>query len=128
MFKNSDAWASFSVDDIEAAKAFYGGTLGLEMADTEQGGVDIKLGNGSKVFVYSKPNHVPATFTVLNFMAADLEQAVDALIAKGVPMEHYDMPDYKTDAKGMMRMGEGGAAMAWFKDPAGNILSVINRG
>ena len=128
MFKNSDAWSSFSVNDIEVARAFYGGTLGLEVADGDEGGINLKLGSGASVYVYPKPNHEPATFTILGFAVSDVDQAVDALVAKGVSMEHYDMPGFKTDAKGIMRMGEGGAAIAWFKDPAGNVLSVINRG
>lgn len=128
MFKNSDAWSSFSVNDVEVAKAFYGETLGLAVTDGDEGGINIKLGNGATVYVYPKPNHEPATFTVLNFAAPDVEQAVDALTARGVRMEHYDMPDFKTDAKGIVRMGEGAAVIAWFKDPAGNVLAVINRG
>lgn len=128
MFKNSDAWASFSVNDIEVARAFYGGTLGLEVTDSDEGAIDVKLGSGATVYVYPKPNHQPATYTVLNFAAPDVEQAVDALTAKGVHMEHYDTPGFETDAKGILRMGDSGTAIAWFKDPAGNVLSVINRG
>ncbi len=129
MFNNSEAFASFSVDDLEAARAFYGGTLGLDLAASEGGGLNIKLGGGGRVYVYPKPNHQPATFTVLNFIVADIDQAVDALSAKGVPMEHYDMPDFKTDAKGIMRADmDGPEAIAWFKDPAGNILSVLKQG
>ncbi len=128
MFKNSDAWSSFSVNDLEAARAFYGGTLGLEVNDGDEGGIRLKLGNSATVYVYPKPNHEPATFTILNFMVPDVAQAVDALTANGVRMEHYDLPDFKTDAKGIMSMGEGAGAIAWFKDPAGNILAVINRG
>lgn len=128
MFQNNDAWSSFSVDDLEVARAFYGGTLGLEVTDGDEGGINVKLGNGSTVYVYPKPNHEPATFTVLNFATADVEQAVDALSARGVHMEHYDTPGFATDAKGIVRMGEGAAGIAWFKDPAGNVLSVINRG
>lgn len=127
MFKNSDAWSSFSVNDVETAKAFYGGTLGLGVTDGGDGAINLKLGSGATVYVYPKPNHEPATFTVLNFVVADVEQAVDVLTAAGVRMEHYDFPEFKTDAKGIMRMGEG-SGIAWFKDPAGNILSVINPG
>ena len=129
MFKNNEAFAGFSVDDIEAARAFYGETLGLELAASEGGGLSIKLGGGGHVYAYPKPNHQPATFTVLNFIVDDVDQAVDALSAKGVTMERYDTPDFKTDAKGIMRSDMGGPeAIAWFKDPAGNIISVLKQG
>ena len=129
MFNNSEAFASFSVDDLEAARAFYGGTLGLELAASEGGGLNIKLGGGGRVYVYPKPNHQPATFTVLNFTRRRHRSGGRRPGAKGVPMEHYDMPDFKTDAKGIMRADmDGPEAIAWFKDPAGNILSVLKQG
>jgi catechol 2,3-dioxygenase-like lactoylglutathione lyase family enzyme len=127
VFKSNDAYASFSVDDQEAARTFYGGTLGLEVSDTSMDALFVTLGNGARLLVYSKPNHVPATFTVLNFVVDDLERTVDDLIAAGVPMEHYDMLGFKTDEKGILR-GEGGAPdIAWFTDPAGNIIAAVRR-
>jgi predicted enzyme related to lactoylglutathione lyase len=124
VFKNSNAYSSFSVDDLAAARAFYGGTLGLEVTDDEMGLIQIRLGSGARVLCYPKPNHQPATFTILNFEVPDIEKAVDDLVAAGVQMEHYDMPEIKTDAKGIAR-DPNGPAIAWFTDPAGNILSVI---
>jgi catechol 2,3-dioxygenase-like lactoylglutathione lyase family enzyme len=117
------AFASFSVDNVEKARAFYRDKLGLEVSDRPEG-LEIDVGGGNRVFVYPKPNHEPATFTVLNFPVSDVEVAVDQLKASGVELESYDLPDFKTDAKGIARDG-GGPAIAWFKDPAGNILSVL---
>ena len=121
MFKDSKAFSGFSVNDTQAARAFYADTLGVEV--TEEGGaLHLHLGGGTNVYVYSKPNHVPATFTVLNFPVADVEQAVDELAARGVHCERYPgMADQ--DEKGIHR-GEG-PLIAWFTDPAGNVLSVI---
>ena len=124
MFRNSDAFSGFSVDDVHAAREFYGGRLGLEVSDGPMGVLDIKLGSGARVMAYAKPNHQPATFTILNFVVPDVEAAVDQLIAAGVRMEHYDMPGIKTDAKGIAR-DEYGPPIAWFTDPAGNILAVL---
>lgn len=117
------AFQSFSVDDIDKAKAFYSDTLGLDVADTPQG-LEIEVGGGNKVFVYGKPDHKPATFTILNFPVDDVDKAVDRLNATGIRFEQYDMPDIKTDERGISR-GADGPAIAWFKDPAGNILSVM---
>jgi predicted enzyme related to lactoylglutathione lyase len=122
MFKDSKAFSGFSVDNIERAKKFYSETLGLETS-TPMRQLQLHLANGGKVFVYEKPNHEPATFTVLNFPVKNVEKAVDELTAKGVKFEHYDMPGIKTDEKGIMR-GRG-PTIAWFKDPAGNIISVL---
>lgn len=124
MFRNNDAFSGFSVDDLEAARDFYGGTLGLDVAPNEMGFLEIKLGSGARVLVYGKPNHQPATYTVLNFVVADVEKAVDDLTAAGVRMEHYDLPDIKTDEKGIAR-DDNGPPIAWFTDPAGNILAVL---
>jgi predicted enzyme related to lactoylglutathione lyase len=121
MFKDTPAFSSFSVDDIARAKVFYGDTLGLELAEP-MGQLSLRLGGGGSVFVYAKPDHTPATFTVLNFRVADIEQAVGELTRRGVAFEHY--PNMNTDAKGIAR-GEGGPSIAWFKDPAGNVLSVL---
>jgi catechol 2,3-dioxygenase-like lactoylglutathione lyase family enzyme len=123
MFRDNHAFSGFSVDDIPKAKAFYGETLGLDVSEMN-GMLALKIANGSTVFVYPKPNHIPATYTVLNFPVANVEQAVDDLTRVGVRFEQYDMPDLKTDEKGIASDGEG-PKIAWFKDPAGNILSVL---
>lgn len=124
MLKDSDAFSGFSVDDIPKAKAFYGQTLGLHAEDGPMGNLDLHLKGGGRVFIYPKDNHVPATYTVLNFLVPDIEKAVDELTAVGVRFERYDMPEGSQDTKGIMR-GNGGPAIAWFTDPAGNIISVL---
>lgn len=122
IFKEAKAFSSFSVNDLRQAKEFYGRTLGLEVSETHEG---LELHNGgSAVFLYPKPNHTPASFTVLNFPVDDIETAVDELEAMGIRLEHYDLPDMKTDERGIFR-GQPGPQIAWFKDPAGNILSVL---
>jgi catechol 2,3-dioxygenase-like lactoylglutathione lyase family enzyme len=117
-------FSGFSVDDIDAARRFYGETLGLGVKE-EMGALQVGIGDGHSVFVYPKPNHEPATYTVLNFAVDDVERAVDELTAAGVPFEHYDLPDLRTDAKGIARDSQG-PTIAWFRDPAGNILSVLD--
>jgi len=121
MFKNTKAFSGFSVDDLSRAKQFYGDTLGLDVSE-EPEGLRLQLGGGGAVFVYPKPNHTPATFTILNFPVEDVEQAVDELTQAGVQFEHYT-GELQTDEKGIFR-GRG-PKIAWFKDPAGNILSVL---
>jgi catechol 2,3-dioxygenase-like lactoylglutathione lyase family enzyme len=123
MFQKSKAFSGFSVDDLAAAKAFYGDTLGVALEETN-GMLNLHLGGGGVVLIYPKPNHTPATFTVLNFPVDDVERAVDELTAKGVQFEHYE-GEMATDAKGIMR-GQG-PLIAWFKDPAGNIVSVLQQ-
>lgn len=126
MLTHAKAFGSYSVDDLSQAKEFYGKTLGIEISE-EMDGMILALhidGNGNNPIIYPKPNHEPATFTVLNFPVDDVEKAVDELTAKGIQFEHYDMEQLKTDAKGIMRYKDI-MAQAWFKDPAGNILSVI---
>ena len=118
------AFSGFSVDDIEKAKKFYGETLGIEVTDEPMGTIGLALG-GKKVFVYPKPNHRPATFTILNFPVADISRAVAELKAAGVRFEKYDEPEIETDADDIHR--SGGPFIAWFKDPAGNVLSVIEQ-
>jgi predicted enzyme related to lactoylglutathione lyase len=125
MFKDSHAFSGFSVNDPSAAKAFYGQTLGLDVKDGEMGTLEITLGSGAQVMVYQKDDHEPATFTILNFVVPDVEKAVDDLTNAGVRMEHYDMPEIKTDEKGIVR--GNGPTIAWFTDPAGNILSVLEQ-
>jgi catechol 2,3-dioxygenase-like lactoylglutathione lyase family enzyme len=128
MFKDSQAFSGFSVDDIEKAKKFYGETLGLPVEEQDGMGLELSLGSGAKVFVYPKPNHQPATFTILNFRVEDVDKAVDELAAKGVEFEHYDEGMMKTDEKGIARpeSPDQGPTIAWFKDPAGNVLSVLH--
>jgi catechol 2,3-dioxygenase-like lactoylglutathione lyase family enzyme len=122
MLKDSKAFSGFSANDIPKAKEFYGGTLGLDVSETH-GLLTLRLVGGNNVIVYPKPNHVPATFTVLNFPVEDVDLAVDELKDRGVRFEQYNLPNLKTDEKGIMR--GNGPTIAWFKDPAGNILSVI---
>ena len=122
MLKNSKAFSGFSANDIAKEKEFYAGTLGLDVSEAH-GLVTLRLAGGHNVIIYPKPNHVPATFTVLNFPVDDVDLAVDELKKRGVRFEQYNLPDLKTDEKGIMR--GNGPTIAWFKDPAGNILSVI---
>lgn len=125
MFRATKAFSSFSANDIKQARKFYGETLGVEV-DEEMGGLELKLGGGGSVFIYPKPSHEPATFTVLNFRVADIDKAVADLKALGVKFESYE-GEIKTDEKGIFRGGDAGQGpnIAWFKDPAGNILSVV---
>ena len=130
MLKDAKAFSGFAVDDVPRAKEFYGTTLGLEVVDASLGvdgaevpaGLEIHIGPGTRIGIYPKPDHTPATFTILNFMVEDIERSVDELTARGVRFEHYEMP--KTDAKGIHRTPEV-QPVAWFQDPAGNILSII---
>jgi catechol 2,3-dioxygenase-like lactoylglutathione lyase family enzyme len=122
MLKNSKAFSGFSANDIAKEKEFYAGTLGLNVSEA-YGILTLRLAGGHNVIIYPKPNHVPATFTVLNFPVDDVDLAVDELKKRGVRCEQYNLPDLKTDEKGIMR--GNGPTIAWFKDPAGNILSVI---
>ncbi len=121
MLKKSRAFSGFSVGDTQKAKEFYGKTLGLDVSEDNRM-LKLHLAGGTKVFIYPKPNHVPATFTILNFPVDDVEKAVDELTSRGVRFERYE-GDMKTDTKGIFR-GQG-PLIAWFKDPAGNILSVL---
>jgi catechol 2,3-dioxygenase-like lactoylglutathione lyase family enzyme len=120
VFKDSKAFSGFSVNDIAAAKDFYASTLDLEVTEAH-GRLTLHLGSGGTVLVYPKPNHEPATYTVLNFPVADIEAAVDGLTARGVRFERYE--GMSTDDRGIFRAG--GPPIAWFTDPAGNVLSVL---
>lgn len=122
LFKDAKAFSSFSVNDLKRAKEFYGQTLGLDVKESEEG-LELRTG-GQNVFLYPKPNHTPASFTVLNFPVDDIETAVDELESLGIRLERYDLPDMKTDERGIFR-GKPGPQIAWFKDPAGNIMSVV---
>ena len=121
MFKAAQSFSSFSVNDLRKAKDFYSQTLGLEVKETPEG-LEVHTSKNT-VFLYPKPNHTPASFTVLNFVVDDIEEAVDELERLGVSLEHYNLPDLKTDERGICR--GPGPQIAWFKDPAGNILSVL---
>ena len=123
MLTDSAAFSGIAVPDVEEARRFYGDTLGLRVeVHQEMGGMlTLHLGGGTDVLVYPKPDHVPATYTVLNFPVDDVERTVDELTARGVRFERY--PGFEQDDKGIAR-GEG-PAIAWFTDPAGNILSVL---
>jgi catechol 2,3-dioxygenase-like lactoylglutathione lyase family enzyme len=126
MFKISNAFSGYSVNDQAAAKAFYGDKLGLNIGD-DQMGLHLKFDSGHEVFMYQKDDHQPATFTVLNFVVDDIDAAVNDLIAKGVVLEHYDNMPAPQDDKGILRgrAAQMGPDIAWFKDPAGNILAVL---
>ena len=120
MLKDNMAFSTFSADDIPRAKQFYGETLGLNVED-QMDGLAVHLAGGGEVFIYPKDDHAPATFTVLNFAVDDIDNAVDKLASAGVRFERYE--EMEQDEKGINR-GEG-PEIAWFKDPAGNILSVL---
>jgi predicted enzyme related to lactoylglutathione lyase len=123
MLKDSHAFSGFSVDDLEAAKKFYGEKLGLKVSENDQGLMVSLLGSNG-VFVYQKDDHVPASFTILNFPVDDIDTAVDELAAAGISFEHYEgMTDDKGIARGLEM--DRGPSIAWFKDPAGNFLSVM---
>ena len=122
LFREAETFSSFSVNDLQKAKEFYSQMLGLDVKETPEG-LELHTANNT-VFLYPKPDHTPASFTVLNFHVDDIEAAVDELNGMGVRLEHYDLPHIKTDERGIAR-GPHGPTIAWFKDPAGNILSVL---
>ena len=121
MFANTPAFSSFAVDDLDAARSFYGETLGLTVSDGPEGVLSLDIANGHVVLVYPKPDYTPATYTVLNFPVDDLDAAVDELGSRGIEFERYE--GFEQDDKGIARAE--GPAIAWFKDPAGNILAVL---
>lgn len=124
IFRLEDSFSTFAVKDVEAAKTFYGETLGFEIEDQKEGGFSLTLG-GQSVYVYPKPDHEPATFTVFNLAVSDIDAAVDELRGRGVEFESYT-GEMETDDKGIFHGAEtGGPNIAWFKDPSGNILSAI---
>jgi len=123
MLGQSKAFSGFSVDDIKKAREFYGGALGLKVSEAN-GLLTLHLASGATVLIYPKPNHLAATFTILNFPVDNIEKAVDDLTRRGVHFEHYD-GQLKTDETGVFR--GGGPLIAWFKDPAGNICSVLEQ-
>ncbi len=121
IFKTAKSFSSFSVNDLTKAKDFYGQMLGLDVSESPEG-LELRTNNNT-IFVYPKPNHTPASFTVLNFRVDDIEEAIEELASMGVKLEHYNLPDLKTDSRGIA--SNPGHQIAWFKDPAGNICSVI---
>jgi catechol 2,3-dioxygenase-like lactoylglutathione lyase family enzyme len=123
MFANTKAFSGFAVNDIPAAKAFYADTLGLRVSEAN-GMLTLHIAGDRDILVYPKPDHTPATYTILNFPVDDIDKAVDDLIARGVQFERYD--GFEADERGIMR-GEG-PPIAWFTDPAGNVLSVLQLG
>ncbi|MDQ8043206.1 MAG: VOC family protein [Solirubrobacteraceae bacterium] len=126
MFKDTQTFSGFSVDDLDAAKAFYADTLGLEVEVTEMGGLILSPGTPRATWVYVKPNHEPATFTILNFQVDDVHATVRQLVERGITFERYPGMDEKQTPDGVFT--GGGPLIAWFTDPAGNILSVIEHG
>ncbi|MFY9871641.1 MAG: VOC family protein [Candidatus Nitrosopolaris sp.] len=125
MLKLTKAFSSFSVDDTQKAKEFYGHILGLEVTETYGGRLlKLHLAGENSILIYPKTNHTPATFTILNFPVDNIEQTMKELLERGVHFEIYNEGDVKTDEKGISISGEG-PKIAWFKDPAGNILSVL---
>lgn len=122
MFENTKAFSGFSVDDVAKAKQFYGETLGLHVTE-DHGLLTLHIAGDRDTLIYHKPNHTPATFTILNFPVGDIEKAVDELTARGVHLERYD--SFDQDEKGIFRAA--GPPIAWFQDPAGNILSVVQQ-
>jgi catechol 2,3-dioxygenase-like lactoylglutathione lyase family enzyme len=123
MFSHAKPFSGFSVNDLEKARTFYKETLGLDVSDAPMGSLELAFDDDTKVMVYEKPNHTPATFTIMNFPVDNVDRAVDELRDRGVRFEVYKDGDLKTDAKGIHR--DGGPKIAWFKDPAGNFLSVL---
>jgi predicted enzyme related to lactoylglutathione lyase len=125
MFRDSHAYSGFSANDLATAKAFYADTLRLEVTTSAMGALVLNLAGGGKVMIYQKDNHEPATFTVLNFPVDDIDGAVDQLTAAGVELERYE--SFPQDERGIVRpeRPEDGPSIAWFKDPAGNVLSVL---
>jgi len=126
MFKDTKAFSGFSVNDLAAAKEFYGKTLGITIEESSAG-LMLQIAGSNGVLIYPKDNHTPATYTMLNFPVDDIDEAVDTLTSKGVTFEQYDdMTDEKGVARGIA--SHRGPDIAWFKDPAGNILSVLHEG
>jgi predicted enzyme related to lactoylglutathione lyase len=122
MFGQTKAFSSFSVNDLQKAKEFYNKTLAIEISEGMMGILTLHISGGGKIIIYPKPNHEPATFTVLNFPVPDVEKTVDELIGLGITFEQYE-GEIKTNEKGIA--SGNGPKIAWFKDPAGNILSVL---
>ncbi|MDN5285563.1 MAG: hypothetical protein JWR38_1837 [Mucilaginibacter sp.] len=129
MIQNSIAFSSFSVNDLAAAKEFYSKTLGLNIYDDKKmpNLLNLQINDGNIILIYPKPNHIPATFTVLNFPVESVEETVDELTKRGVKFIVYNLENFKTNEKGIMSGNNDGPTIAWFNDPAGNILSIIEQ-
>jgi predicted enzyme related to lactoylglutathione lyase len=126
MFQSTKAFSGFSVDDLGKAKQFYGETLGIEVTEEPPHGLlTLRIAGDRPILIYPKDDHQPASYTILNFPVDDIEAAVDELSGRGVSFEHYEGTGMDTDEKGNFR--QGGPLIAWFKDPAGNVLSVIEQ-
>ncbi|WP_200847190.1 VOC family protein [Microbacterium sp. 18062] len=125
MFTPLAAYSGFSVDDTATARAFYRETLGLEVHENERGFLELVLGSGAHVLVYETPGHAPAGFTILNFPVDDVDSAVEDLRARGVETKIYSDEEFPSDERGIVRGGDRGPDIAWFRDPAGNVLSVL---
>ncbi|MFE1646562.1 VOC family protein [Microbacterium sp. P01] len=125
MFTTDKAFSGFSVDDIDAARTFYGETLGLEVSDNAMGFLELHLASGAGILIYSKPNHEPAGFTILNFPVANIDEAVIDLNSRGVETKIYADEDFPSDERGIVRGDGRGPDIAWFRDPAGNVLAVL---
>jgi predicted enzyme related to lactoylglutathione lyase len=127
MLNDAAIFSGFSVNDLKATLAFYKDILGLDVSDTGGMGLTINFSSGGSAFVYEKPDHVPASFTILNFSVGDIDAVVDELVSKGVKFEHYDSMPGAQDEKEIMRgkAANMGPDIAWFKDPADNILAVL---
>ena len=123
MLENSKAFSGIAVKDMEQSRRFFGETLGLQVDDGEMGMLVLRTGSGRPVLLYPKPDHVPATFTVLNFPVDDVAATVAGLTERGVRFEHYEGTPVQTDDDGVFR--GGGPLIAWFTDPSGNVMSVI---
>ena len=132
MFKDTPAFSGFSVNDLDVAQEFYGNTLGLNVSRDNEGPaamnfVTIHLATGADILIYPKDDHTPATYTILNFPVDDIDSAADELVSNGITLEKYEgMTDEKGIARGLSQ--NMGPDIAWFKDPAGNILSILNDG
>ncbi|MEV8170521.1 VOC family protein [Microbacterium sp. NPDC077486] len=124
-FTAENAFSGFSVDDIDAAKEFYGTTLGLDVEVNAMGFLDLRLPRGGSILVYAKPNHTPASFTILNFPVADVDAAVAELNERGVQTKIYGDDEFPSDSRGIVRGNGQGPDIAWFRDPAGNVLAVM---
>ncbi|MEN0054897.1 MAG: VOC family protein [Mucilaginibacter sp.] len=129
MLEGNKAFSGFSVNDLPKAKEFYGKTLGLNVYNDEQMPdlLNLEINKDNIILIYPKPNHTPATFTILNFPVQSVEETVDELTARGVKFIIYNLDEIKTNEKGILKSDGNGPTIAWFNDPAGNILSIIEQ-